>query len=296
MRPVNDIIEFKQIVGRGTRTFDGKDYFTIYDFVDAHQRFLDPEWDGEPEDPVVCGRCNEEPCVCEKGEPKPCKKCGEQPCVCEIEPPTECEICGNLPCTCNKKVKVKLKSGKELEIQHTTQTMFWDANGTPISSEEFLNNLFGEIPNLFKSEAELRDLWSNPTTRKTLLEKLETAGYGSEELNSLKKLIDAENSDLFDVLEYVFNSDIKPITRAERVAAAEATIFTLMNDKQKEFIEFVLSKYIEMGVGELDQSKLPVLLSSMFQSQQDGIAELGGDVMKIRNLFVEFQQYLYKSA
>ena len=296
MRPVNDIIEFKQIVGRGTRTFDGKDYFTIYDFVDAHQRFLDPEWDGEPEDPVVCSRCNEDPCVCEKGEPKPCKKCGEQPCVCEVEPPTECEICGNLPCTCQKKVKVRLKSGKELEIQHTTQTMFWDANGTPISSEEFLNNLFGEIPNLFKSEAELRELWSNPTTRKTLLEKLETAGYGAEELNSLKKLIDAENSDLFDVLEYVFNSDIKPITRAERVAAAEATIFTLMNDKQKEFIEFVLSKYIEIGVGELDQTKLPVLLSSMFQSQQDGIAELGGDVMKIRNLFVEFQQYLYKSA
>ena len=296
MRPVNDIIEFKQIVGRGTRTFDGKDYFTIYDFVDAHQRFLDPEWDGEPEDPVVCSRCNEDPCVCEKGEPKPCKKCGEQPCVCEVVPPTECEICGNLPCTCQKKVKVRLKSGKELEIQHTTQTMFWDANGTPISSEEFLNNLIGEIPNLFKSEAELRELWSNPTTRKTLLEKLETAGYGAEELNSLKKLIDAENSDLFDVLEYVFNSDIKPITRAERVAAAEATIFTLMNDKQKEFIEFVLSKYIEIGVGELDQTKLPVLLSSMFQSQQDGIAELGGDVMKIRNLFVEFQQYLYKSA
>lgn len=296
MRPVNDIIEFKQIVGRGTRTFDGKDYFTIYDFVDAHQRFLDPEWDGEPEDPVICSRCNEDPCVCEKGEPKPCKKCGEQPCVCEVEPPTECEICGNLPCTCQKKVKVRLKSGKELEIQHTTQTMFWDANGTPISSEDFLNNLFGEIPNLFKGEAELRELWSNPTTRKTLLEKLETAGYGSEELNSLKKLIDAENSDLFDVLEYVFNSDIKPITRAERVAAAEVAIFTLMNDKQKEFIEFVLSKYIEIGVGELDQTKLPVLLSSMFQSQQDGIAELGGDVMKIKNLFVEFQQHLYKSA
>lgn len=296
MRPVNDIIEFKQIVGRGTRTFDGKDYFTIYDFVDAHQRFLDPEWDGEPEEPVVCSRCNEDPCVCEKKGKEPCEICGQKPCVCIISHPEPCSICGNDPCTCQKKVKVRLKSGKELEIQHTTQTMFWDANGTPISSEEFLNNLFGEIPNLFKSEAELRELWSNPTTRKTLLEKLETAGYGAEELNSLKKLIDAENSDLFDVLEYVFNSEVKPITRAERVAAAEATIFTLMNEKQKEFIEFVLSKYIEIGVGELDQTKLPVLLSSMFQSQQDGIAELGGDVGKIRDLFVEFQQYLYKTA
>jgi len=296
MRPVNQIIEFKQIVGRGTRTFDGKDYFTIYDFVDAHQRFLDPEWDGEPEDPVVCIKCNDDPCVCEKKEKKPCSICAEQPCICEEETLTECDVCGNLPCSCNKKVRIRLKGGKELEIQHTTQTMFWDANGTPMTSEQFLNNLFGDIPNLFKSEAELRALWSNPLTRKSLLEKLDAAGYGAEELNGLRKLIDAEKSDLFDVLEYVFNSEIKPITRAERVAAAEAAIFTLMNDKQKEFIEFVLSKYIETGVGELDQTKLPVLLSSMFQSQQDGIAELGGDVMQIKNLFVEFQQHLYQSA
>jgi len=296
MRPVNQIIEFKQIVGRGTRTFDGKDYFTIYDFVDAHQRFLDPEWDGEPEDPVVCDTCNEQLCICKKNESKPCKKCGEQACVCEVVPLTECAFCQNLPCTCKKKVKVRLKGGKELEIQHTTQAMFWDTGGKPISSEEFLNNLFGELPNLFKSEVELRALWSKPSTRKTLLQKLETAGYGTEELNALRKLVDAENSDLFDVLEYIFNSEVKPITRVERVAAAEATIFTLMNEKQKEFIEFVLSKYIEIGVGELDQTKLPVLLSSMFQSQADGIEKLGGDVMKISNLFVEFQQYLYKTA
>jgi type I restriction enzyme R subunit len=193
-------------------------------------------------------------------------------------------------------VKIRLKGGKELEIQHTTQTMFWDASGKPITSEEFLNNLFGEIPNLFKSEAELRKLWSKPDTRKKLIEKLAVAGYGEEELNALRKLVDAEKSDLFDVLEYVFNSEIKPITRAERVAAAQATMFTLMNDKQKEFIEFVLSKYIEVGVGELDETKLPILLSSMFQSQEDGIQKLGGDVKKINNLFVEFQQHLYMSA
>ena len=269
MRPVNQIIEFKQIVGRGTRTFDGKYFFTIYDFVNAHQRFLDPEWDGEPEEPV-------EPTP--SGNPPP------------VTPPDD------EPRERKKKIKVRLKNGKELEIQHTSQTMFWDASGKPITSEEFLNNLFGDIPNLFKSESELRKLWSNPITRKSLIEKLAAAGYGAEELNSLRKLINAENSDLFDVLEYVFNSDIKPITRAQRVAAAEATIFTIMNDKQKEFIEFVLNKYIESGVEELDQSKLPILLTSKFQSQEDGINELGGDVIKIKNLFIEFQQYLYKSA
>ena len=42
MRPINSMIEFKQIIGRGTaRFYDGKDYFTIYDFVKAHQHFSD---------------------------------------------------------------------------------------------------------------------------------------------------------------------------------------------------------------------------------------------------------------
>jgi type I restriction enzyme R subunit len=43
MRPVNSMIEFKQIVGRGTRVFDGKEFFSIYDYVDAYHHFADPE-------------------------------------------------------------------------------------------------------------------------------------------------------------------------------------------------------------------------------------------------------------
>ena len=53
LRPVNSMIEFKQIVGRGTRLFDGKDFFTIYDYVDAYHHFADPEWDGEPLEPEL---------------------------------------------------------------------------------------------------------------------------------------------------------------------------------------------------------------------------------------------------
>lgn len=42
------MIEFKQIIGRGTRLFEGKTYFTILDFVGASFQFADPEWDGDP--------------------------------------------------------------------------------------------------------------------------------------------------------------------------------------------------------------------------------------------------------
>jgi type I restriction enzyme R subunit len=124
MRPVNSIIEFKQIIGRGTRLFDGKEYFTIYDFVDAYHHFADPEWDGEPI-VEVCAKCGQEPCVCEKKPPGPCPKCGKSPCVCKKEPPGICPICGQSPCVCIKKVKIKLRDGKEREIQHMISTSFW---------------------------------------------------------------------------------------------------------------------------------------------------------------------------
>lgn len=269
MRPVTSMIEFKQIVGRGTRLFDGKHFFTIYDFVDAYHHFADPEWDGDPQEPED-DRVNEP-----RGPYAP-------------EPKDRDGAAGEK----RKRIKVKLRDGKEREIQHMMSTSFWSAEGRPISAEEFLHSLFGELPNFFKNEAELRQIWSNPLTRRTLLEKLAEAGFGKDELGTLQKLIDAEKSDLFDVLEYVFNSDVKPITRAERVAAAQATIFSLLNEQQKEFIAFVLSKYIESGVEELDQDKLPLLLINKYQSLQDAKAVLG-EVQEISSLFVAFQQYLY---
>jgi type I restriction enzyme R subunit len=271
LRPVNSMIEFKQIVGRGTRLFDGKEFFTIYDFVDAYKHFSDPEWDGEPLEPEP-----REPKPYPPTEPK------DQP---DVEDPDE-------PRPKKKKAKVKLRDGKERTIQHTVQTSFWSADGKPISAEEFLNNLFGELPKLFKDEEELRKLWSNPLTRKTLLENLDAAGFPKDDLLTLQKLVDMEKSDLYDVLEYVFNGDYIAMTREARAKAAEATIFALLNDKQREFIAFVLSKYVDTGVDELDQEKLPILLTNKYQSLEDA-KEILGDVSNISRLFVEFQEHLY---
>ena len=292
LRPVNSVIEFKQIVGRGTVLFDGKEFFTIYDFVDAYQKFNDPEWDGPPLEPELCKKCGQNPCECEYVPPQPCPICEQRPCVCEKQPPP-CEKCGQRPCVCKKKVKIRLRNGKEREIQHMVSTSFWSADGKPISAEEFLNKLFGELPKLFKDEEELRKLWGSPLTRKVLLENLESAGFPKDDLLTLQKLVDMEKSDLYDVLEYVFNGDYIAMTREARAKAAEATIFALLNDKQKEFITFVLSKYIETGVDELDQEKLPILLTNKYQSLEDA-KEILGDVANISRLFIEFQEHLYK--
>ncbi len=272
LRPVNSMIEFKQIVGRGTRLFDGKEFFTIYDYVNAYEHFSDPEWDGEPEEPE--GPPVDGPPY-KKSEPKP--KSAE-------EPEGEYRL---------SKIKIKLADGKEREIQHMVSTSFWSADGKPISGAEFLRNLFGTLPDFFKSEDELRTIWSNPMTRKVLLEKLAQAGFDKAQLHDLQKIIHAEKSDLFDVLEYVFNGNAKPMTREERVDAARGTIIALLTEKQREFIEFVLRKYVETGVEELDQEKLPLLLTSKYQSVPDGLAVLGGDPAKVREMFVEFQKWLY---
>lgn len=293
MRKINSMIEFKQIIGRGTRLFEGKEFFTIYDYFDAYTHFNDPEWDGEPI-VEVCDKCGQVPCVCEYIPPLPCPVCGKKPCKCEKQPPKPCCICGKSPCECPKKVKIKLSDGKEREIQHTMQTSFWSADGKPISAEEFLHSLFGKLPEFFKDEAQLRKIWSNPITRKALLDKLAEAGYGMNELKTLQQLINAENSDIFDALEYI-SFAIKPISREERVARAQLDIFKSLDKNQTEFLEFVLSKYVETGIEELGQEKLPDLLKIKYSTINDATELLGG-VNRIRATFINFQQHLFATA
>jgi type I restriction enzyme R subunit len=271
MRPINSMIEFKQIIGRGTRLYDGKDYFTIYDFVKAHHHFNDPEWDGEPIEPE--GR--EKPRVKETppGEPGP----GPEP------PPPR------------TKIKVKLADGKERTIQHMTATTFWSPDGKPMSAEQFLKSLYGKLPEFFKNEAELRTLWSEPATRKALLEGLAGKGYGREQMAEMQKIIDAENSDLFDVLAYI-GFHLPPISREERASRAKIAISTHFNSKQQVFLDFVLSQYVKVGVDELAQEKLTPLLRLKYNNAiSDAVADLGKPE-EIGRVFTGFQKYLYNKA
>lgn len=293
MRPINSMIEFKQIIGRGTRLYDGKDYFTIHDFVRAYEHFNDEEWDGEPLDPDPCPRCGRAPCVCITEPPAPCPTCEQVPCVCPKEPPEACPDCGEYPCVCQKqrRVKVKLADGKERLLQHMIATSFWSPDGKPISAAEFITRLFGDLPELFKNEEELRSIWRKPDTRKALLAGLEERGYGVEQLTEIGRLVEAENSDLYDVLAYVAFAQA-PISRVDRVESHQSKIFEDMSDSQREFLEFVLGHYIDQGVTELDTEKLPHLIELKYHSVADAVAVLGpvGDIHKV---FIGFQERLY---
>ena len=286
MRPVNSMVEFKQIVGRGTRLFDGKDYFTIFDFVNAHNHFQDPEWDGEPLEP-------EPPTG--GGIPRPCNICGETPCICERPEPEPCPECDNIPCVCEtpprRMIKVKLSDNKVREIDSMVKTSFWSPTGKPISSQEFIEQLFGDLPSFFSNENELRKLWSLPSTRKKLLTELSEKGYTNSQLEDLRNLIHGEDSDLFDVLSYVaYHKDLVP--RLERASRAKIQMNDY-NQKQQEFLNFVLEQYVKEGVDELDDSKLPNLLELKYKAIADAKRELG-NIKSIRESFIGFQEYLYQ--
>jgi type I restriction enzyme R subunit len=275
MRPVNSMIEFKQIIGRGTRLFDGKDYFTIYDFVKAHEHFSDPEWDGEPEAPEIVEGV-------EAGEGE-----GEN----RERQPREREEREPRPA----RLKVKLADGKERTIQSMVATSFWSADGKPMSSAQFLESLFGTLPEFFKDEDELRRIWSDPQTRHELLAQLEGKGFSRDHMAEMQKIIAAENSDLFDVLAFVAFA-LPTVTRQERADHAKQEVHSRFEDKQRAFVDFVLGQYVAEGVDELDLEKLPALLRLKYGGAiSDAIAELGS-TDDIRRLFAEFQQFLYQEA
>jgi len=266
LRPVNSMIEFKQIIGRGTRLYEGKAYFTIYDFVKAHAHFRDPEWDGEP--------------VEEIGPMSRISPIGPMP----PPPPTD-------PLPPRTKAKVRLADGKERAIQHMTATTFWHPDGTPMSAAQFMETLFGKLPEFFQNEAELRELWSVPETRAKLLEGLAEKGFGHDQLAEMQRMIDAEKSDLFDVLAYVAYL-LPPLTREERAAKAKVEITTHFNSQQQVFLDFVLSHYVTVGVEELDTAKLTPLLRLKYHAIADAVAELGRPE-EIGKVFAGFQKYLY---
>ncbi|MDD2308882.1 MAG: DEAD/DEAH box helicase family protein [Desulfuromonadaceae bacterium] len=291
LRPINKMIEFKQIIGRGTRLYDGKDYFTIYDFVKAYHHFSDPEWDGEPVEPDACIKCGCYPCECVKPDPQPCKVCGEMPCVCDKPGPEPCEKCGQRPCICKKKAKIKLADGKERNIQHMTVTSFWH-DGKPMSAQQFMEMLFGNLPEFFKNEEELRTLWGRPDTRMKLLDGLAEKGFGHDQLTEMQKIIDAEKSDLFDVLAYVAYA-LPTLTREERAAKARVIITQHFTSNLQVFLGFVLSHYEVIGVEELDQAKVTPLLKLKYNdSLYDAEADLG-KMSEIGQAFAGFQKYLY---
>lgn len=274
MRPIGSMIEFKQIIGRGTRTYDGKDFFTIWDFVKAHENFQDPDWDGEPEGPV------------EPGTPRP-PIGGPEP---EPDDPSLPDGEGDEEAQPEKTV-VKLSDGNTRKIKFLSSTSYWSPEGKPVSAAEFLERLFGDLSGLVANEDQLRAMWSDPDSRERLLDQLSDRGYDADRLDDIRRLVDAEDSDLFDVLGYVMFTH-EPKTRHERAEAVRAAGLGGFNQELKDLLIAILEAYETSGVSELATPQLGKFLVARYGSVNEGKAKLGG-LPTAKSAFRSMQAQLY---
>ena len=271
MRPIRSMIEFKQIIGRGTRTFEGKDFFTIWDFVKAHENFNDPEWDGEPEEPVP---------------PRPAPGPPEFP-----DPDDNGGGGGGLIEDPPDKIIVKLADGKERTIRYVAATTYWSADGKPISAAEFLKRLFGDLSDMIADEDQLRAVWADPDNRETFMERLDEHGYDRGRLDDIRQLVDAPDSDLFDVFGYVL-FDHPPRTRHERADDVRQDGLEEVDGELRELLIGILRAYEEQGEGELATPKLGSYLTARYGSVGESRDRLG-DLSVVRTAFRRMQARLY---
>jgi type I restriction enzyme R subunit len=277
LRPVNSMIEFKQIIGRGTRICEDKDYFTIYDFVGASHNFEDKEWDGPIE---YTGKLSGGDGGKKGQEGKDAK--GENGKGGETSEP-------------KKITKIKLGKGREVEIFDNGTTFYDKDLGKPISAKEFIERLVGQMPNFFKTEEELRQVWLDPLTRKTLLKRFAERGYNRETFKYIQKVLNAENNDVFDVLSFLAEFCNDMMTRSERADQCKFYVMDNYAARQFAFIEFVLQQYVKEGISELDDERIGQLVNLKYGSPVNASQELGKPD-EIRSMFCTFQQYLYKKV
>ena len=276
-RTIGSMVEFKQIVGRGTRVFDGKDYFTIVDFRGATNNFYDEDWDGEPEAPEPGGTREPTP---PPYTPEP-PEGGDRP---EPEPGEP-----------RPRLKVKLGKNRELKVIDI-ETRYIDENGKPLTIQEFVERLVQQLPGLFKSVDELRDIWSDPDLREQLLVQLVQAGFDKEQLSTLRRMFEADDCDMFDLLAFLaFEQPMATRkSRAEAVRANDAFFDQYQQEKAKQFLHFVLNRYEQTGVTELARERLPALIElSGLGTTKDASMAFGGKPAHLLAAFKQLQHQLY---
>ena len=290
MRPINNMVEFKQIIGRGTRLFDDKYFFTIYDFVGANKNFKDAEWDGDP----FCPICGNYPCTCNKHPHTPDDGGGHEPEP--KEPPQPCPYCGHLPCTCEnppkKKIRVKLSEKRELALKtEWTETFYF--GDKLITLEEFIKELFGRLPMFFNGPDDLRHQWENPQTRQQLLDQLAREGFIEEKLDMVRRVMGREDCDLYDILSYLAY-ETTPLERTKRVELVRQDYLNSLPVPVQEWVNFLMTQYVNNGYKEMAEDHLSTLLKMKYGSPYDATVQLHMAIPQIRDNYFEFQKQLYK--
>ncbi|HIC4154793.1 DEAD/DEAH box helicase family protein [Campylobacter coli] len=262
---IGSMVEFKQIIGRGTRVYEGKDFFTILDFVGATKLFYDPKWDGEKIEEL---KEQDEKEKITKEHIKQTKEESKE----------------------KKSVTIHLK-GTKLKVLDITTT-YVGAQGKPLSTKEFLEFLIGKLGEYYDDEAKLREIWSDQKNRERFLKALANDGVDENALKDLREIFQ-KDCDIYDVLAHLsFNAEIK--TRQERVLQVENGEFLKRFQKEKaiKFIEFLLNRYQEYGIKDFDDGLKPLIELSSLGNVRELADEFGG-LEILKQSFDDLQREIY---
>lgn len=289
--PIGSMVEFKQIIGRGTRLFEGKDFFTIIDFVGASNKFYDIDWDGIPEDEI---EVEEGDVIPTEDEYDALDEIDELEAEIEEEKDQEYEQGGEASET-PEKVIIELSNGRKLKVIDV-ETRYIDENGRPLTAKQFLEKLMGDLPHLYQNEEQLRKVWANPETRTELLIQLSELGFDTEQLQAMQKMIASPETDIFDILAHIsFSTDIK--TRSDRANDVRSDKYlTVYKDlKAREFLDYVLNVYEQHGIEELGRSKLTDLIRINLGTTKDA-KQAFGSTSNIINAYYDLQKQIYRAV
>lgn len=273
-RNIWSIVEYKQIIGRGTRVFDGKDFFTVYDFRWATTKFVDEIWDWLPEDDFE----KEEKILENKNKEKNFE---------DFLPKNE-ELKEK-----NEKIFVKLGDNREIKIINIETRYLDPSTGKHLSSEDFIKKILGELPKFYQNEHDLRLAWANPETREKFLKNLEYIWLDAEQIENLKKIFEAEKSDIFDILAYIsYGNEIK--NRTERSKIAKSILEKYKSPKAKDFLQFLLELYEREWIMNFKKDGLSSKIELFNRWLAREIAAEFGWVKELKQAYYDLQREIYK--
>jgi len=286
LRLVNSMVEFKQIIGRGTRVRDdyGKLWFNILDYTGtATLNFADPAFDG---DPVFATQ--EE--IDEHGQVKET----------EIITPEEPEIKYDDDKTPTRVGVAEPQTGRRkyyfdggqveivAEIVHEL-----DADGKQLRVVKLSDYTAEKVRTLCAGPDELRARWADSGQRSEIIHQLADRGIDFADVAEQAGQPDADPFDL--LCHLAFNAPVLTRRqRADRVKRQQIAFFNYLSPEAREILNDLLEKYATDGELQFtlpDVLKLPPI--SHHGNVNEIVGKFGG-ADQLRNAVNKLQTLIYE--
>ncbi len=256
-RVINSMVEFKQIIGRGTRLRDdyGKLVFNILDYTNASHLFADPDFDGEPAMIVEAG-------MDRFGRPGPETTLAPGEATDEGETLHGREESRGYTAGAPGGPQKYYVDAGWVEIEaHLVYEL--DPDGNRLQVIKLTDYTAGKVRALYPTAVTLREGWSDPEHREDLIKALADKGI---DLAYLREVTGQPEADPFDLLCHLaFNAPLR--TRRERAARLRQNrpdFFEGYGPKARAILNDLLDKYTEYGLAQFkipDTLKVPPISS-----------------------------------